>query len=300
MGTVAQLIEDVRYDLADYQEGLAFDDRILYNYLNRMIPIMDSQLAALQSELVFATETNIDTVASQNYIDLTNMNNSQWDSIREFWIGSDRKQVININKMYEKRKWYSSDAEPQYWTTEGRRLIFETTADDAHTDVVIHYNVKHRPRLESWTTTFTASASDDLLTPSGGHTFVTGDGPFTLTTSAADLPLGLAISTNYYIWFDPDNPTKFSLATSKANAIDESIIDIGDAGTGTHTITMGNDLMPYEGIFDEFLREMLFLYAMDKRGGQGITSFGTALFKKRAFEEVIRRGYAGKSYNMDF
>ena len=301
MGTVASLIEDIRYDLADYQEGLAFDDRLLYNYLNRMITIMDSQLAVLDSELVFATEENIDTVADQDYIDCTNMNNTYWDSIRQFWIGTDMKEKLNINEMYVKRKWYSSSQEPNFWTQEGRRIIFEADADAAHTDVVIHYNKKHRPRLESWSDTFTANGGTDVITlASGQATFATGDGPFTLSTSAADLPAGLAVSTNYWLIFDCTDTDGYQLATSKDNALAGTEVDITDQGTGTHTITLGSDLMPYDGIFDEFFREMLLLYSMDKRGQKVQGSFGTSIFKKRAFEEVIRRGYAPKAYYIDF
>jgi hypothetical protein len=240
MGTVANLLENIRYDIQDYEEGLAYDDRLLYIYINRMIGIMDSSLAAMRSDLVHGTETNIDTVESQNYVDLTNMNNGQWDSIRSIWIGSDRKYKIPIDLMFYKRKFYSGDAEPEFWALEDRWLLFETTADAAHTDFVIHYNKKHRPRLESWSDTFTANASTDFITLTTGQaTFVTGDGPFTVSNSGGALPTGLAASTNYWVWFDPDNPTKLKIATSKANAINESFVDITGTGSGTHTITLG-------------------------------------------------------------
>lgn len=298
MGTVAQLIEDARYDLADYQEGLAFDDRILFNYLNRMIKIMDSQLAALGSELVFATETEIDTVEDQNYIDLTHMNNGYWDSVRDLWIGSDLKEKLNIHEMYYKRKWYDGSGEPQFWCQQGRRLIFEQDADDDHTDVVIHYFEKNRPRLQSWSTTFTAN--DDVITlAAGSSTFKTGDGPFQVSTSAGDLPAGLAASTNYWCIFDPTDPDGLQLATSKDAAIAGTDIAITDAGTGTHTITLQDDRMPYDGILDEFFREMLVLYAMDKRGAKS-GGFGLGLFRKRAFEETVRRGFAPRPYMLDF
>jgi hypothetical protein len=78
-----------------------------------------------------------------------------------------------------------------------------------------------------------------------------------------------------------------------------TVVSIADAGSGTHTITLGDDMMPYDGIFDEFLREMLIIYSMDKRGAK-TGSLGYTIFKKRAFEETIRREYAAKPYKLDF
>jgi hypothetical protein len=301
MGTVANLIEEARYDLADYEEGLDFDDRLMFVYLNRMIRLMDSQLAALDSDLVHATETEIDTVSSQNYVDLTDMNNGQWDSIKEFWIGNDRKQQISFPLMYYKRKFRSGDAEPEYWALEGRRLLFETTADSAHTDVVIHYHKTHRKRLETFSETFTVdAANNDIQASSGSHTFVTGDGPFRLTTTNT-LPSGLSTGTDYWAVFQPDNAADFNLATSKANALDNSVVTISDTGTGTHTIAFGTngDYMPWDGLFDDFIKEMLVLHAFSKRG-QKPDVISSSLFKKRAMEEVIRRGFVPKYYRIDY
>jgi hypothetical protein len=301
MGTVASLIESARYDLADYEEGLDFDDRILFNHVNRMIGIMDSQLASLDSELVYATEEDIDTVADQNYIDLTNMNNGNWDRVKEVWIGSDRKQQISVDLLNYKRKFRSGSAEPEYWALQGRRILFEVDADDAHTDVVIHYQKKHRPVLESFTDTFTAVAATDVCTmASGAHTFVTGDGPFTVSNSGGGLPGGLSVSTNYYIILDPDDTDGFLLATTKDNALAGTDIDITTTGTGTHTITMGDDLMPYDGRFDELFREMLVLHSMTKRGQESPNATYTNLFRKRAMEETIRRNTIPKYYYIDY
>lgn len=303
MGTVADLVESIRYDLQDYEEGLQFDDRLLYIYINRMIGIMDSSLASMRSDLVHGTETDIDATTSQDYIDLTDMNNGQWDSVRSVWIGTDRKDRIDIDLMYYKRKWYSENAEPQFWTLEGRRLLWETGADSSYSTIVIHYNKKHRKRLQSWTDTFTAVAENDWIVPaSGTHTFVTGDGPFTVSTSASDLPAGLTTDTNYWIIFDPSQPARFKLASSKANALDGTAVTLSDAGTGTHTITMGDDYMPWDGIFDELMREMIVMHARAKMTGnvgQPEAIYGD-VFRKRAFEERIRRSFVPKYYRLDF
>lgn len=303
MGTVANLLENIRYDLQDYEEGIILDDRLLYIYINRMIGIMDSSLAAMRSDLVHGTEEAIDTVASQNYVDLTDMNNGYWDSIRSVWIGEDRKDRVSLDLLDYKRKYYSGDAEPQYWALEGRRILFETTADAAHTDLVIHYNKKSRPRLETFTDTFTVdAANDDIQLATETSNFVTGDGPFTLSNSGGALPSGLATSTNYWVLYQPDNSTEFNLASSKANALDGTAVTISDAGTGTHTITLTADAMPWDGIFDELLREMVVMHARAKMTGevgQPEAIYGD-VFRKRAFEERIRREFIPKYYRLDY
>jgi hypothetical protein len=81
--------------------------------------------------------------------------------------------------------------------------------------------------------TFTAGA-DDVCT-AAAHGLLTGDGPIRLTTSAADLPLNLLTATDYWIIKLTDNT--FKLATSLADALAGTAVDIGDAGTGTHTIS---------------------------------------------------------------
>lgn len=70
-------------------------------------------------------------------------------------------------------------------------------------------------------------------------------------TTTGTLPAGLATATDYYIIKVSDTRCKF--ATSYANALAGTAIDITDAGTGTHTI---NWLLPRytngEGVFATF------------------------------------------------
>ncbi len=154
--------------------------------------------------------------------------------------------------------------------------------------------------MESWSDTFTANATTDAITlASGRATFVTGDGPFTVSNSGGALPGGLSASTNYWVRFDPTDTDALQLCTSKVNALEDSVIDITTTGSGTHTITLGNDEMPWDGIFDEFLREMLVLHALSKSTGN-LEATNANLFKKRAMEEVIRRGFVPKYYHITF
>jgi hypothetical protein len=77
--------------------------------------------------------------------------------------------------------------------------------------------------------TFTANAGTDVLTCTG-HGLSVHD-IVHVTTSAADLPLNLVINTVYYV---RSVPTSDSLTLSATRG--GSLFDIGDAGTGTHTL----------------------------------------------------------------
>lgn len=78
---------------------------------------------------------------------------------------------------------------------------------------------------------FTANAANDTLTTATAHKLVTGT-PVQVSTSSA-LPAGLAATTTY--WAIVVDALNFKLATSRANAIAGTQIDITTAGTGTQT-----------------------------------------------------------------
>ena len=84
--------------------------------------------------------------------------------------------------------------------------------------------------------TFTAATSDQCTRATATKQFYFGD-KVRLTTTGT-LPAGLALSTDYfYVPDDGDAGLKFKLASSYANAIAGTLIDITDTGSGTHTIT---------------------------------------------------------------
>lgn len=95
--------------------------------------------------------------------------------------------------------------------------------------------------ISTRTATFTADASTDIMT----YTSVTSLPSNLLTgtrvrcTTTTTLPAPLATATDYYLIRVTDGTYK--LATSYANAIAGTAINITDAGTGTHTL---NWLLP--------------------------------------------------------
>lgn len=89
------------------------------------------------------------------------------------------------------------------------------------------------------TLTFTANASTDVATWTGGKVrFETGDGPVRLFTTGT-LPAGLSTGTDYWtVWkgAEGDGTGAVAFATSESNALAGTIVDITDTGTGTHSM----------------------------------------------------------------
>lgn len=86
--------------------------------------------------------------------------------------------------------------------------------------------------------TFTADAGTDTLTwtstANNPHNILTGTRVRLTTTTT--LPAGLALATDYYV-IPITGGTTCKLATSYANAVAGTAINITDAGTGTHTMS---------------------------------------------------------------
>lgn len=85
--------------------------------------------------------------------------------------------------------------------------------------------------------TFTADASTDICTYTSTTSVPSNIlvGTRVRLTTTTTLPAGLATATDYYVIRLSD--TTFSLATSYANAVAGTAINITDAGTGTHTVS---------------------------------------------------------------
>ena len=85
--------------------------------------------------------------------------------------------------------------------------------------------------------TFTADAGTDVCTWTSTTNIPSNilTGTRVRLTTTTTLPGGLATATDYYVI--ASSTTTFKLATSYANAVAGTAINITDAGTGTHTVT---------------------------------------------------------------
>lgn len=88
--------------------------------------------------------------------------------------------------------------------------------------------------------TFTANAGTDIITCASTILAITGVEVELSTTDT--LPAGLSTSTRYYLIYQTDST--FKLASSLANALAGTAIDITDTGTGTHTLSVNTIFQP--------------------------------------------------------
>lgn len=89
--------------------------------------------------------------------------------------------------------------------------------------------------------TFTAAAATDLATVVG-HGHETGAGPFRVSNAGGALPTGLAVDTDY--WLIKASADTFKFASSRANALASTAVDLTSDGTGTQTLLrVANDVL---------------------------------------------------------
>jgi hypothetical protein len=146
MATAQEVIDSARYDLLDFVDGVGvgieYDDAELLNYLNRMIGLMDASLSSLQSDLVEAEELDIDTVQSQDYVDISGLNSGLWSRIRSVWLNQTRLEQVTLNYMRYTRRFRTNDARPTIWAMWNDQILFPIGAGEAYTGLAIYYDKK--------------------------------------------------------------------------------------------------------------------------------------------------------------
>lgn len=118
-------------------------------------------------------------------------------------------------------------------TTSLTGKVFYRAGDESYVAASGTLSNLRRPLVQA-DNTFTVDAGTDVVTLSASDP-ATGSGPFQLTTTLADLPLNLTTATDY--WWIRTGANTGRLAISLTAALAGSYVDIGDAGTGTHTIS---------------------------------------------------------------
>jgi len=91
------------------------------------------------------------------------------------------------------------------------------------------------------TSTVTADDSTDVVTATD-QTVMTNTGTEVEFTTTGTLPGGLSVSTRYYLIYQ--SATTFKVASSYANAIAGTAINITDTGSGTHTVNVKSKFQP--------------------------------------------------------
>jgi len=129
MATVQSVIDSARYDLVDYVDGIGigieFDDTELLNYLNRMVKLLDTNLSAMNSDLVEAKCQYINPTTGQSYLDLSSdLNSGNWLTVRSVWLGSTQMTKKNLGFIRRSSMFRSGNANPTEWTLSGRQILF--------------------------------------------------------------------------------------------------------------------------------------------------------------------------------
>jgi hypothetical protein len=145
---------------------------------------------------------------------------------------------------------HGGDVQPFYYKSLANLSAFTAAATTAPCvavllDVIGYYYVTSVTTATAQATTntlgygdtFTADAGTDVITMTSrvNHPSNILTGTRVQFTTTTTLPAGLALATNYYVIKVTDET--FKLATSYANAIAGTAIDITSAGTGTHTMS---------------------------------------------------------------
>lgn len=115
-----------------------------------------------------------------------------------------------------------------------------TSAEINDTTVSAAANVcDEQVTLTNTTQTFTASASTDVLTLTAALENLRRGSVVRVSNSGGALPTGLAAATDYYLI--PVSLLGYKLATSYANALAGTAIDVTGAGSGTQTLTLRSE-----------------------------------------------------------
>lgn len=145
---------------------------------------------------------------------------------------------------------HGGDVQPTYYKSLANLSAFTAAATTAPcvgvlVDVIGYYRVTSVTTATAQATTntlafgdtFTSDAGTDIITMTSTtnrpSNILTGTRVRLTTTTT--LPAGLALATDYYVIKVTDST--FKLATSYANAVAGTAINITDAGTGTHTMS---------------------------------------------------------------
>lgn len=106
---------------------------------------------------------------------------------------------------------------------------------------VVTYTAKTTPRTFTFPAADVTTGTDSITEASHGLT----TGLQVKLSSSGSLPSPLNATSNY--WVIVVDANTFKLATSRANALANSPIDLSSQGTGTHTLTVQTDFRLYTG-----------------------------------------------------
>lgn len=142
--------------------------------------------------------------------------------------------------------------------------------------------------------TFTADAGTDKITITSGNLYndpylTTAEGRAVTFTSTTTLPAPLVAGTTYFL-IDGGTSTTYKVASSLANAIAGTAINITDAGTGTHTVTSVNIGTPQFFAYDTYGSRLFMQDSNARVWATGYSSSGWCLISGNTTTNGIAQG----------
>jgi hypothetical protein len=133
--TVASILTSMRYDLRD-SDARQFVDDELVDYINRGLTILDSTLAAKQSDWVHKTDDSFTLASGSNEESYP----TDFKTVRSIWEDSNQIVKKDVDYIYYQRKFITT-GRPYCFAIEDTNFIFDYTADQEYT-LTVHYNKK--------------------------------------------------------------------------------------------------------------------------------------------------------------
>jgi len=323
--------------------GIEFDDTELLNYMNRMVGILDSNLVSLNSDLTEAIDETHETTAGQSYVDLSSsLNSGNWLDIRSVWLGANRLEKVSLDRLRYESMFNTANQTPRVWSLAGRKIYFPAPSTGP-TELMPNLVDRDFSAASAWSDIdlglFGAyDDTDDLTILSGAAGTFCG-----LVAASAPMTAGQKYRIKYDLdnvvesWYLKDTTGTQIFGTMDTDGTQNSLnFRVDDDITGgyrvvavtntsagdfdnfhlynwldcltifydkkTAVLTL-TDSMPYNDIFNEFLREMLVLCAKAKKEGIINRADGVfnSLFKQRVMQEEISRSFIPRNYNyMEF
>jgi hypothetical protein len=266
MTTVATVLNGARYDLRNYGD-MDWDEDLMIHNLNRVINILDQKLVQFNSDQTLNIAYTTPTVG-YDYVSAP----TGCLEVREVWINQHRKQNVDQQEL-------------RY-----RQQFRRTVKGNGDT---INQNEYHKTVART-TTDLSALTSTGATANSAGTYWYSDLGSGTLGTGDIVIKLDTSIPT-YWSWIQ----TKIEFETAFSSAGDEVVIHYDK---GTTAFTANTDTMPYNGQYDDAVREILVAMCIHKKYKQDspTDTVYMDLFDQLVFNDMVNRKFWRKQYRLDF
>lgn len=279
MGTVQDVIDSARYDLDDFG-AQAFDDTQLLNYFNRMVRMTDDLMIKLDSDYTLKSITATLATGNNRMDAPSELDKARWVYHQtEPWV---KEELDKVMYRYQLNK-------GTFLTSAVTGISANVITDSTLANETDQYADKYLK--------FSSGTLLDLSYKIVSNTATT----FTLDTDVE--ALGAAVGDIYTIpsqgkpkyWA---HQSKYIFFNQDAD-VDYYLTFYYHKKTGTLTLTSDT---PYNGDFDEFLREALISMARKAREKSIVPTdqqFYT-MFKNMVERSVVGRGLHRKPYYIDY